>query len=126
MGDFDEYSKYFTLIQEKTNPFPYFKAADIVVVPSREDPFPLVVLEAMSLGKPTVIFKEAGGIHEAVKDSGEIISDFNIQNFIDAVEKLSLDKSERERLGSKAKEYQYTYDSEFALPKIRKVISKLL
>src|SRR3954447_2327778 len=35
---------------------------------SREDPFPSVVLEAMSAGAPTVAFEEAGGAPDVIRD----------------------------------------------------------
>lgn len=126
MSDFEFYSKYFTLVQEKTNPFPYIKQSDIFVLPSREDPFPLVVLESMSLGKPTVIFKEAGGIFDAVKDSGVIVENFDEDKFVKAIEMLIHDKQKREEMGAKAVEYQKKYDSEFALIKIEKIIDDIL
>lgn len=126
MADFGLYSTYFTLIQEKVNPFPYLKAADILVLPSREDPFPLVVLESMSLGKPSVLFKDGGGIYEAVKDSGIIVNNFDIKDFANAIEKLIVDKEERERMGEKAVIYQEEYDSETTLPKIYNLIDGIL
>lgn len=126
MADFGLYSPYFTLIQEKINPFPYLKAADIFVLPSREDPFPLVALEAMALGKPTVLFKDGGGIYEAVKDSGIVVDDFNVNEFSDAVEKLILNSGERNQLSEKAILYQKEYDSEVALPKIQNLIENIL
>jgi glycosyltransferase involved in cell wall biosynthesis len=126
MADFGLYSPYFTLIQEKVNPFPYLKAADILVLPSREDPFPLVVLESMSLGKPTVLFKDGGGIYEAVKDSGIIIDNFDIKEFANSVEKLIIDREERERMGEKAVIYQEEYDSKTTLPKIYNLIDSIL
>lgn len=38
----------------KANPYPYFRWADIVVVPSRYEGFPNVALEALALGAPLV------------------------------------------------------------------------
>ncbi|MFA7193967.1 MAG: glycosyltransferase [Candidatus Paceibacterota bacterium] len=126
MSDFGLYSSYFTLIQEKINPFPYMKAADIFVLPSREDPFPLVVLEAMSLGKPTVIFKDAGGIYEAVNDSGFIIDNFDIEKFEKSIEDLILNEHKRVEMGEKAIDYQKKYNSDLILPKIKNLIENLL
>jgi len=126
MSDFNTYAPYFSLIQEKVNPFPYLKAADIFVLPSREDPFPLVVLEAMALGKPTVLFSDAGGIQEAVKDSGIAVPDFNTDIFTDAIERLVVNPADREMMGSKAAHYQEKYDSTHMLPKITKIIDSLL
>jgi glycosyltransferase involved in cell wall biosynthesis len=45
----------------------YFSAADVLVLPSREDPYPTVVLEALACGVPCVAFDEAGGIPELLR-----------------------------------------------------------
>lgn len=44
----------------------FYAAADALVLTSREDPFPSVVLEAISAGKPVVVFEGSGGIPEIV------------------------------------------------------------
>jgi len=44
----------------------YYAAADVLVLTSREDPFPTVVLEAIGTGMPVVVFDGAGGIPEIV------------------------------------------------------------
>jgi glycosyltransferase involved in cell wall biosynthesis len=55
---------------EKTNPTDYFTAADIFLLTSREDPFPLVCLENASLGNPIICFEKSGSIPELVGDDG--------------------------------------------------------
>ncbi|NEP59500.1 MAG: glycosyltransferase [Symploca sp. SIO2G7] len=53
---------------------PYFAAADIFLLTSREDPFPLVNLTAMSHGLPVIAFAEAGGAPEALSpDAGVVV-----------------------------------------------------
>lgn len=42
-------------------------AADVHVLTSREDPFPTVVMEAMSVGVPTVVFEESGGAPDLLR-----------------------------------------------------------
>ena len=43
-------------------------AADVHLLTSREDPFPTVVMEAMSAGVPTVAFEESGGAPDLLRD----------------------------------------------------------
>lgn len=43
---------------------PYLSAADAFVLPSREDPYPSVILEALSSGLPCHAFADSGGIPE--------------------------------------------------------------
>jgi hypothetical protein len=47
-----------------------FSAADAFVLTSREDPFPTVVMEALSAGLPVVAFDRAGGIPDMLRDTG--------------------------------------------------------
>ncbi len=47
---------------------PYFAAADVLALSSREDPFPLVNIEALVCGTPVVAFEGAGGAPEAILD----------------------------------------------------------
>lgn len=126
MADFSTYAPYFSLLQEKENPFPYLATADIFVLPSREDPFPLVTLEAMALGKPVVVFKDAGGIKDAVQDAGIVVDTFDVDAFADAVEMLVVDEVERQVLGSRGALRQLPYDSAVMLPKVAALISQTL
>jgi glycosyltransferase involved in cell wall biosynthesis len=52
----------FTGIQ--ADPYKFFAAMDLFALTSREDPFPLVCLEAAGSGKPTICFDRAGGMPE--------------------------------------------------------------
>lgn len=123
MADFNTYAPYFTLLQEKINPFPYVRNADIVILPSREDPFPLAILEAMALGKPTIVFKDAGGIKEAVKDAGVIVSPMEQHAFETALIDLVHNHGKRESLGTKAQQYQEAYDSSILLQQFQKIVA---
>ena len=42
----------------------YYDACDLFLLPSREDPFPSVVLEAFNAGKPVIAFEDAGGFRD--------------------------------------------------------------
>ncbi len=57
-------------VGEQENPFPCLNACDAFVLTSREDPFPLVMLEAAALGKPLVCFEGSGGAPEFCKMGG--------------------------------------------------------
>lgn len=46
---------YVILLGKKTNPYPYIKACDIYVQPSRYEGSPVTVREAIALGKPVVV-----------------------------------------------------------------------
>lgn len=70
---------YIEITGYKDNPYPYMAAADIYVQPSYEEAQPLVLLEAMVLGKPIVSTKTVGG--KTILKDGEkgVLTDFNGQ-----------------------------------------------
>ena len=49
---------------------PICRAADAFALTSREDPFPSVVLEALSAGTPAVAFDRSGGIPDMLRETG--------------------------------------------------------
>lgn len=60
--------KFIHFLGVQLNPLDYFAASDVFVLTSREDPYPLVCLEAALVGKPIVCFDGAGGEKEFVED----------------------------------------------------------
>jgi glycosyltransferase involved in cell wall biosynthesis len=68
-----------TFVGHKSDVAPYFKASDIFLLTSREDPFPLVMMEAALHCKPIVCFDQSGGAPEFVEDdAGFVIPDFDV------------------------------------------------
>lgn len=65
----------------------YFQIFDVFALTSREDPFPLVALEAASMGKPVIFFDSAGGMPELfVEEKGGLKVAFaDINKMADAV-----------------------------------------
>lgn len=47
----------------------FYKKIDVFLLTSREDPYPLVVLEAADAGVPTICFENAGGAPEFIHNS---------------------------------------------------------
>jgi len=58
------------------NPYEILRNASMLFLSSRDDPFPLAVLEAMSLGRTVVTFN-VGGAPEAIRDYGIVINPFD-------------------------------------------------
>jgi glycosyltransferase involved in cell wall biosynthesis len=76
---------------------------DIVVFPSREEPLPLSVLDAMAAGKPIVAFA-VGGVTEAVGDeAGILVPATNLDALCTAVVKLVREPDQRAKLGAAAR-----------------------
>jgi glycosyltransferase involved in cell wall biosynthesis len=63
-----------TIVRADESPERFLSAIDVFTLTSREDPFPLVCLEAANLGKPIVCFEGAGGMPEFVgNDAGAVV-----------------------------------------------------
>jgi lipopolysaccharide biosynthesis protein/glycosyltransferase involved in cell wall biosynthesis len=76
-------------------PQPYYLAADIYALTSREDPFPSVVMEAFDALTPVVAFKACGGFEELLKRGcGELAAKGDVDSFAGAILNL-LDDPQR-------------------------------
>jgi glycosyltransferase involved in cell wall biosynthesis len=59
-----------SFIGEVSNPAFIFNSFDLFLMTSREDPFPLVCIEAGMLGKPIICFQSATGTEEIIINGG--------------------------------------------------------
>jgi glycosyltransferase involved in cell wall biosynthesis len=115
-------------IGSRANPLDYIAAFDVFALVSREDPFPLVIMEAAALGVPTVCFDGGGGGGEFVEaDAGCLVPYLDLGAMAERVLEL-LDSNElRFRLGQRAQEkVRERHDIEVAAPKLSRVIERLL
>lgn len=81
---------------------PYYRAASVLLLPSREDPFPSVVLEALSHQVPVVAFEGATGSEELLKDAaGILVPLLDTESMANATNHLLEDKRERTRIGAR-------------------------
>lgn len=85
------------------NPSAAMAAFDIMTLPSRDDPFPLVVMEAMLLGKPVVAF-DVGGVAHQVGDAGVLVPPEDVAAFAREVAGLVTDVRRRRELGRRGSE----------------------
>jgi glycosyltransferase involved in cell wall biosynthesis len=81
------------------NPYPHLRRFDLLTLPSRDDPFPLVVLEAMLLGTPVVAFG-VGGVPQQIGDAGRVVPPGDVAAFADEVVALLTDVDARLRAGT--------------------------
>lgn len=113
---------------EKANSLDYFNSFDVFSLTSREDPFPLVCLEAASLGKPILCFNGAGGTPEFVEnDCGFIVPYLDIEVMADKVILLAKDRDLNKKLGASAAEKVLERHCISTIaPKILQVIDRFL
>lgn len=90
-------------IGPRANPYPYIRRFDVFTLPSRDDPFPLVVLEAMLLARPVVAF-DVGGVSQQVGEAGIIAAAADVDAFARAIGFLLRDADERRRIGEAARQ----------------------
>ncbi|MDF5718621.1 MAG: glycosyltransferase family 4 protein [Rhizonema sp. NSF051] len=120
--------EYVHFLGSKPNPLDYFRDFDIFTLLSREDPFPLVVLEAASLGKPIICFDKAGGAKELVEnDCGFVVPYLDIEAIADKVLMLSDSKNLRQKLGQcAAQKVAQRYSIDKSASKILALIKRLM
>lgn len=83
----------------------YYNAMDLFALVSRIDPYPLVCLEAASLGKPVICFDRAGGMPEFVEhDSGFVVPYLGIAEMADKIVTLYDDPVLCRQLGESAQQ----------------------
>ncbi len=73
------------------NPYPLIKVADVFLLTSDSEGYPLVVAEAMCLGKP-VVSTPATGPAEMLADGAGLLTGFDAAGIADAVERVILDR----------------------------------
>lgn len=80
------------------------RSVDAVLVPSIDEPFGLIALEAQATGLP-VIASNSGGLPEFVRDrdSGLIATTGDADSFASALREVALSKANAQRLGNKAR-----------------------
>jgi glycosyltransferase involved in cell wall biosynthesis len=98
-------SKHVKLVGSVANPLPYMLAADLFLLPSREDPFPLVCLEAADCGVPTICFADAGGMPEFVgTDCGAVVPYLDVDRMASQVLSFLNNRTALRSVGKSARE----------------------
>lgn len=80
--------KTFLLLDSQKNPWPYVKAADYFVLPSKSESYPLTIGEVMGLHKP-IISTNVGGIPEMIDDGFDgILVNFDEDEIFEAMKRF--------------------------------------
>jgi glycosyltransferase involved in cell wall biosynthesis len=110
-------------VAAQPNPLDYLAAFDVLALTSREDPFPLVCLEAATVGKPTVCFESAGGAPEFVEaDAGRVVPYLDVDAFARALSTLANDRESAAKLGQRAQRKVEAYDVNVIGPQVARII----
>ncbi len=82
----------------------HYAGADVYALASREDPFPSVVLESLSVGTPVLAFAGTGGGADLVaKHGGVVVSPMTAKAYAEALRRLLADSDARERLSDEGR-----------------------
>ncbi|MEK7642967.1 MAG: glycosyltransferase family 4 protein [Patescibacteria group bacterium] len=100
----------------------YFAASDLFFMPSEEEGFPHVVLEAMALGVP-IVASDVGGVREILpREAQEFILEQSPDLFAAAIRKLLGDQELREQLAESGKIWVSQYSLEIVNHQFEEII----
>jgi glycosyltransferase involved in cell wall biosynthesis len=84
---------------------PLYEIADVYVLPSLQDPYPLTVVEAMSVGTSVIVSEGVGEAGDIVRhgETGEIVPTKSPNHIEDSLERILTDQGYRESLSKRSK-----------------------
>lgn len=108
-----------------SNPLDYMAMFDIFCISSREDPYPLVVLEAALLAKPILCFDEAGGAKDFVEeDAGVIVPYLDVKQMAAEIRQFQDNPVRIKQMGEQArKKVLERHDKDQAFQKFVSILS---
>lgn len=104
----------------------FYKEIDVFLLVSREDPYPLVVLEAATYSKPTICFANAGGASEFVQDdAGTVVEYLDLVGVADALDAYQKNPDLVKQQGNIAKErvQQKHQDKNLVLAQLNQILT---
>lgn len=105
-----------------------FSGADVFVLPSENEAFPLVVLEALASGLP-VVASSVGAIRDIVRDgvNGFVIDDDDSNAYADKIQLLLTDSRLREEMGARSRKiFEENFTREIFEKNLGKVFESVL
>ncbi|EOU1942548.1 glycosyltransferase [Clostridium perfringens] len=109
----------FILLGKKMNPYPYIKACDLYVQPSRYEGKAVTVSEAQILGKPVMITNYTTAKSQVNHNIDGYITDLSVDGIANGIEFLYKDKELMKRLSKNC--INYYYGNSHELQKLYKI-----
>ena len=115
-------------IGARRDPFDCYNAFDVFAMLSREDPCPLVMVEAAALAKPVVCFEGSGGAPEFVEeDCGFVVPYYDFEAMAEKTLSLLRSPELRRRMGEAgAAKARARHDVSVAAPRIAEIIRQTI
>lgn len=102
----------FILLDNQKNPFPYIKASDFFVMPTRSEAYPLTIGEVMGLGIP-IIASAVGGIPEMIDDGVDgVLVEPNEESIYQAMKRFLTDANWVEHIKQGTKGADEKFDNQ--------------
>lgn len=124
-----EIDKCISFLGERINPFPYYGWADIVIIPSRFEGFPNVLLEAMACGKAAIVSNCLTGPYEMTSQGkfAQLVPVDDAEVLAKEIMRLGDNKILRENLGQQAAVHvARKFDINVINPQIETLFRKIL
>lgn len=101
--------------------------ADCFVLPSRWEPWGVVLVEAAAAGLPIICTDKCGARHEVVKGNGIVVNSDDVKSLADAITQLAeMSRTEREALGGAGKALAAQYSCEAWADRVLSICDKLI
>jgi glycosyltransferase involved in cell wall biosynthesis len=81
----------------------YYRDADVFVLPSRSEPWGMVLNEAAAAGLPLVATEESGAAHDLIDGNGFRVPAGDVRALREALDRLARDAGLRERMGARSR-----------------------
>jgi glycosyltransferase involved in cell wall biosynthesis len=118
-----KFENVFLLGKKTEDYYSYMDIMDGFVLTSREEPFGMVVTEALALGKPIAAFN-AGGVKEILNENIGLISEsWNIEDLVIQMEKIANNGINFTK--EKAKERAFEFDVTNQISNWEKILNEL-
>jgi glycosyltransferase involved in cell wall biosynthesis len=92
-------------VGQRDDPDAFFMGSDVFALPSREETFSLVTVEAMVRGVPALAFRDAGGAAEVLEGCGQTVPYLDVEAMARAVSRLLMDSDYRREQGQLARAF---------------------
>lgn len=108
------------------DPSPWYKVARIFLLPSQNEPFGRVIVEAMAAGLP-VVANQGGGVPEIVRDGveGFLVTTGNVAEMASAIERILADGQLWERLSKNAKHRARSFSLEKHISAMARIFDEI-
>ena len=113
------------LLGFKSNPYPYLKQSDVLVLTSSSEALPTVLVEAMYFSKPIVATKCSGCMEITDEGKYALLTEHTAEDIADKMELVIRDKNLRLRYGKLASERCEHFNENKTLGDIYKIFDSL-